>query len=140
MRIYSWNINGIRAVEKKGLFKPFITSQNPDILCLQETKAEQNQIDINLPQYKEYWYSAAKKGYSGTAVFSKLVSLKTTNGLPEDTIKKFKVTGDAYGDPNLEGRVLTAEYEKFIVVSVYTPNVKDDLSRLDTRYIQWGPA
>ena len=71
MKIYSWNVNGIRAVLKKGLFQSFLRAHRPDILCLQETKAERGQIEIDLPDYREYWNSAAKKGYSGTAIFSK---------------------------------------------------------------------
>ena len=71
MKIYSWNVNGIRAVHKKGLFLSFLEAHQPDILCLQETKAERGQIEIELPNYQEYWNSAVKKGYSGTAIFSK---------------------------------------------------------------------
>ncbi|MDP2593124.1 MAG: endonuclease/exonuclease/phosphatase family protein, partial [bacterium] len=71
MHVISWNVNGIRAVMKKGLFLPFIEKHDPDILCLQETKAEQSQSVIDLPQYEEYWNSADKKGYSGTAIFTK---------------------------------------------------------------------
>lgn len=140
MKIYSWNINGIRAVVRKELFKPFIDQEQPDILCLQETKAEQGQAEIDLLDYEEYWNSAEKKGYSGTAIFSKTKPLAVMNGFPQDIIDKFKVTGDVYGDPNKEGRVIAAEFEKFYVVTVYTPNAKDDLSRIPLREKHWDPA
>ncbi len=140
LRIYSWNVNGIRAVHRKGLFEPFIKQHQPDILCLQETKADQSQSEVDLPDYREFWHSAVKKGYSGTAIFSKEEPLQVINGFPQDTIKKFGVTGDAYGDPNLEGRVIAAEYDKFYVVTVYTPNAKDDLTRVSLRHKQWDPA
>ncbi len=97
-------------------------------------------MSINLPSYEQFWYSAEKPGYSGTAIFSKPKPLQIINGLPSDIIEQFKVSGDVYGDPNLEGRIIAAEYQKYWVVSVYTPNAKDDLSRLDLRYKQWDPA
>ncbi len=112
----------------------------PDILCLQETKAEQGQAEIDLPDYQEYWNSAEKKGYSGTAIFSKVKPLTVTKGLPESIIQAYKVTGDIYGDPNKEGRVITAEYDRFYIVTVYTPNAKDDLSRIPLRQNHWDPA
>lgn len=140
MRIYSWNVNGIRAVVRKELFKPFIEAEQPDILCLQETKAEQGQAEIDLAKYEEYWNSAEKKGYSGTAIFSKTKPLAVINGLPEEIIKTYQVTGDTYGDPNKEGRVIAAEYEEFYIVTVYTPNAKDDLSRIPLREQHWDPA
>jgi exodeoxyribonuclease III len=140
MKIYSWNVNGIRAVVKKGDFVKFIKSHKPDVLCLQETKANQGQPDIDLPDYEEYWNSAEKKGYSGTAIFSKVKPIKVVNGLPNDVVAKYKIKDDGYGDPNKEGRVVAAEFDKFYVVSVYTPNAKDDLSRLGLRHKQWDPA
>lgn len=138
--IYSWNVNGIRAVHNKGLFEPFVAKHKPDILGLQETKAQPEQSEVDLPNYQEYWNSAEKKGYSGVAVFSKTKPLSVINGFPEDIIKKYKVTGDVYGSPNQEGRVLAAEYPKFFFVTVYTPNAKDDLSRIPLRYKHWDPA
>src|ERR1700726_4848343 len=111
-KIYSWNVNGIRAVVNKGLFEPFITSTKPDILCLQELKAKPEQITLSLPGYEQFWYSADKAGYSGTAIFSQPKPLQLINGLPRDIIEQYKVSGDIYGDPNLEGRVVAAEYEK----------------------------
>lgn len=139
MKIISWNLNGIRAVHKKGLFVPFIEKHKPDILCLQETKAEQSQSVIDLPDYEEYWNSAEKKGYSGTAIFSKVKPISVALDLPEKIAKKYKLK-DKYGDPNTEGRVITAEFKDFYVVSVYTPNAKDDLSRIPLRHKGWDPA
>lgn len=140
MKIYSWNVNGIRAVLKKDAFLPFIEKEQPDIVCLQETKAKQEQVELELAGYQQFWYSADKPGYSGTAIFSKTKPLQTVNGFPEDIIKKFGVTGDTFGDPNKEGRVLAAEFDKFWLVTVYTPNAKDDLGRLQLRHKQWDPA
>jgi exodeoxyribonuclease-3 len=140
MKIYSWNVNGIRAVLKKELFQPFLKTHQPDILCLQETKAEREQIEIDLPGYHEYWNSAVKKGYSGTAIFSKQKPLAVTNGFPNDFARRFAFADELKRDSAEEGRVMTAEYEKFYAVTVYTPNAKDDLSRLPLRFRQWDPA
>ncbi len=140
MRIISWNVNGIRAVAKKGVFLPFIEKYRPDILCLQETKANQSESPIDLPDYEEYWNSAVKKGYSGTAIFTKTKPLAVFNGFPKKIIKKNALGADAYGDPTTEGRLIAAEYEKFYVVTVYTPNAKDDLSRIPLRHKHWDPA
>lgn len=141
MKLYSWNVNGIRAAVKSGHFTTFVKNDKPDILCLQETKAEKGQAVIDMTGYEEYWNSSAsKKGYSGTAVFTKTKPLTVRNGFPEDIIKKYKIHGDVYGDPNQEGRVITAEYEKFFVVTVYTPNSKGDLTRLKHRHKEWDPA
>ena len=140
MKLYSWNVNGIRAVLRKDAFLPFINAEQPDILCVQETKAQPGDAVIDLPQYQEYWNSADKKGYSGTAIFSKEEPLRIVNGLPLEIQAKFDMTKDPFGDPNTEGRVLMAEYEKFYVVTVYTPNAKDDLSRIPLRHDCWDPA
>jgi exodeoxyribonuclease-3 len=140
MRIFSWNVNGIRAVVKKGMLQQFIADDDPDILCLQETKAERGQAEIDLPQYTEYWNSAEKKGYSGTAIFTKPLPHTVINGLPDHLRQKYDMAGDGYGDPNTEGRITAAEYDKFWLVTVYTPNAKDDLSRLDLRYKHWDPV
>jgi exodeoxyribonuclease-3 len=140
MKIISWNVNGIRAVHKKGFFLPFIKKHKPDILCLQETKAEQGQSPVDLPEYEEYWNSAEKKGYSGTAIFTKSKPLSITIGLPEAIAKKFKLVADQYGNPQHEGRVIAAEYHRFFIVTVYTPNAKDDLSRIPLRHKYWDPA
>ena len=140
MKVYSWNVNGIRAVLKKGLFQPFMDAHQPDILCLQETKAERGQVEIDLPGYHEYWNSAIKKGYSGTAIFSKQAPLAVINGFPEDFASRFSFADELQRDSAGEGRVITAEYEKFYVVTVYTPNAKEDLSRLPLRHKHWDPA
>lgn len=220
MKIISWNVNGIRAVHNKGLFVPFVKKYKPDILCLQETKANatsmaelypktcricqsspsfpknvlnvakatsrkfsaprqeilpnlqrlksssailvacDHQSEVDLPDYEEYWNSAERPGYSGTAIFTKEKPLSVINGLPEKIVpmlshrgssykfadskfigtKKYGSLSDKYGDPNTEGRVITAEFKKFYMVSVYTPNSKDDLSRIPLRHKQWDPA
>jgi len=131
MKIISWNVNGIRAVHKKGLFLSFVEKYKPDIICLQETKAKQDQSEVDFPSYEEYWNSAEKAGYSGVAIFSKIKPLSVQTGFPKEIIKKYKLEQDDYGDPNKEGRVITAEFKDFFVVNVYTPNSKGDLSRLD---------
>jgi exodeoxyribonuclease-3 len=140
MKIYSWNVNGIRAVVKKGLWQPFIDKEQPDVLCLQEIKAKPDQIDIELGQYRAFWNSAEKPGYSGTAILSKIEPIQVIYGLPKDIMDKYKVSGDIYGDANLEGRVIAAEFDKFWVATVYTPNAKDDLSRIPLREKHWDPA
>lgn len=141
MKIVSWNVNGIRAVHKKGLFEPFVKQLKPDIICLQETKAEQHQSPIDLMGYEEYWHSAKnKKGYSGTAIFTKQVPENVLFGMPQDLVEKFGLADDEYGNPNEEGRVIAADMRDFYVVSVYTPNAKEDLSRLSLRHKHWDPA
>ena len=140
MRLVSWNVNGIRAVSRKGLFDPFVSALEPDVICLQETKAQQADSVHILPDYAEYWNAAEKKGYAGTAIFTKPRPLQVTNGLPAKLITQYKVVGDAFGDPNVEGRVITAEFDEFFLVTVYTPNTKDDLGRLALRSQQWDPA
>lgn len=139
MKLVSWNVNGIRAVHKKGLFLPFIKELKPDILCLQETKAEQGQAEIDLPDYEEYWNSAKKKGYSGTAIFTKVKPLSVVLDFPPHIVKKYELK-DGYGDLTAEGRLVAAEFEDFWLVNVYTPNAKPDLSRLEMRHKHWDPA
>lgn len=140
MKLYSWNVNGIRAVINKGDFTKFIESEKPDILCIQETKAQQNQVEIGLPEYEKYWNSANKKGYSGTAIFTKIKPINVINGFSKKIVEKYNLSDDRYGNPTKEGRVVSAEFEKFWVVTVYTPNSKEDLSRLKLRHSQWDPA
>jgi exodeoxyribonuclease-3 len=140
MRLYSWNVNGIRAVLKKGTFQSFLAEHQPDILCLQETKAERGQVEIDLPDYHEYWNSAAKKGYSGTAIFSRTEPLNVINGFPTAFAKRFRFADELERDSAEEGRVITAEFEQYFVVTVYTPNAKEDLSRLKLRHEHWDPA
>src|ERR1700744_1278675 len=134
MKIYSWNVNGIRATLKKGTFQSFMEKHKPDIVCLQETKAERGQIEIELPGYHEFWNSAVKKGYSGTAIFSKKEPVKVISGFPAKFAERFPFADELERDSQEEGRVITAEYEKFFMVTVYTPNAKDDLSRLALRH------
>jgi exodeoxyribonuclease-3 len=138
--LYSWNVNGIRAVLKKGTFQSFVTEHRPDVLCLQETKADREQVEFDLAGYHEYWHSAKKKGYSGTAVFSKEKPLSVLNGYPDSFVKSYRFTDEEDRDSNEEGRVITAEFDRFYVVTVYTPNAKDDLTRLALRHQQWDPA
>lgn len=140
MKLISWNVNGIRAVHGKDLFISFIKQYDPDILCLQETKAEQGQAVIDLPQYVEYWNSSkGKKGYSGTAIFAKEEPIEVLYDFPPEIVEKYELK-DSYGDPNQEGRVIAAEFEDFYVVTCYTPNSKPDLSRLALRHNAWDPA
>jgi exodeoxyribonuclease-3 len=89
MKFYSWNVNGIRAVVKKGTFQEFIKKHKPDVLCLQETKAERGQAEIDLAGYHEYWNSATKKGYSGTAIFARQEPLDVINGFPNEFARRF---------------------------------------------------
>lgn len=139
MKIYSWNVNGIRAVWNKGTFQTFIAEHQPDILCLQETKAEQGQSPVDLPDYEEIWNSAKKKGYSGTAIFSKTKPLNVKLDIPTEIANKYELS-DKYGHTNEEGRVTCAEFDDFYVVSVYTPNSKGDLTRLKLRHEAWDRA
>ena len=124
MKFISWNVNGIRACIKKG-FLEFVEANNPDILCIQETKAHPEQVDLDLPIYEKYWNSAEKKGYSGTLILTKQIPLNVSLGL--NILKHDK-----------EGRVITLEYDDFFLVNVYTPNSKRDLSRLDYRFNEWN--
>ncbi len=140
MKIYSWNVNGIRAVWNKGALQKFIEEHNPDILCLQETKAAQDQSPVDLPQYKEYWNSAQKKGYSGTAIFTKEEPLEIVKDFPDVIATKFGSMIDKFGDPLHEGRIMVAEYPDFYIATVYTPNAKDDLGRLKLRHELWDRA
>ncbi len=139
-KLFSWNVNGIRAVIKKGEFQKFLKVYQPDIICLQETKANREQVEIDLPGFHEYWNSADKKGYSGTAIFSKQEPIGVINGIPEAIAKKYHLIDSEDRDSSTEGRVIAAEFEKFYVVTVYTPNSKDDLSRIPLRHEHWDPA
>ena len=125
MKLVSWNVNGLRAVIGKG-FSEFFKEIDADVFCLQETKMQEEQIDNNIKNifsdYNGYWNSAEKKGYSGTAVFSKLKPLNVSYGIGIEEHDK-------------EGRVITLEYEKFYLVNCYTPNSKRELERLDYRMV-----
>lgn len=138
MRILSWNVNGIRSVHNKELFVPCIEKLQPDILCLQETKAQQHQSEVVVPKYEEFWCSAEKKGYAGTAIFTKILPVQVIFGIPDSIATKYTLV-DQYGDTTREGRVLTLEFEHYFVSTVYTPNAKDDLSRIPMR-LSWDPA
>ncbi|TAH31872.1 exodeoxyribonuclease III [Candidatus Saccharibacteria bacterium] len=140
MKLYSWNVNGIRAVVRKGELQTFLSEQQPDILCLQETKAEQGQAEFDASGYEEYWNSSrTKKGYSGTAIFTKVKPISIINDIPDEFVKAGGLVLDNYGHSNDEGRVIAAEFDDFYVVTAYTPNAKDDLSRIPLRQ-QWDKA
>lgn len=139
MKLYSWNVNGIRAVWSKGLFQKFIEEHKPDVLCLQETKAQPHESPVDLADYHEFWNSAEKKGYSGTAIFSKNKPHEVRYGFSDSIQNKFQFE-DKFGDPTKEGRVISARFDNFWVVTVYTPNSKDKLERLGLRHKVWDPA
>lgn len=139
MKLYSWNVNGIRAVWNKGAFQTFIAEHKPDILCLQETKAHSSQSEVDLPDYEEFWSNAERKGYSGTAIFTKITPLGARENFSEEILSKYDFS-DKFGDTSKEGRVLTLEFKDFFVTTVYTPNSKGDLGRLSMREKVWGPA
>ena len=122
MKLVSWNVNGIRACVKKG-FLEYFKEMDADIFCLQETKLQEGQITLELEGYHQYWNYALKKGYSGTAIFTKEKPISVKYGV-----------GDRDEEP--EGRIITLEFEKFYMVNVYTPNAKRDLTRLDYR-LEW---
>ena len=139
MKIFSWNVNGIRAVINKGEFKKFVDKYQPDVICLQETKARQGQAEIDLPDYEEIWNSADRPGYSGTAIFTKVKPISVHYGFSDDINSKYDFV-DQYGDPTTEGRVTTVEFDEFFLATVYTPNAKGDLTRLKLREKVWDPA
>ena len=122
MKFISWNVNGLRAVMGKG-FMDFFKETDADIFCMQETKLQPGQIEMDLPDYYQYWNYAQKKGYSGTAVFSKREPVSVTYGIGID-------------EHDHEGRVITLEFDNFYLVTVYTPNSQDELKRLHYR-MQW---
>src|SRR5690606_18586008 len=140
MKLYSWNVNGIRAVVRKGELQSFLEKHDPDILCLQETKAEQGQAVFDSPEYIEYWNSSrTRKGYSGTAIFTKIKPIAVYNDITEHIATKSKLEADNYGHSKDEGRVIAAEFDDFYVVTAYTPNAKDDLTRIPLRQV-WDAA
>ena len=122
MKLISWNVNGLRAVVGKG-FVDIFNELNADVFCLQETKLQEGQIELDFPGYEQYWNYAVKKGYSGTAVFTRVKPLSVTYGLGIE-------------EHDQEGRVITVEYDEFYLVNVYTPNSKDGLARLPYR-MEW---
>lgn len=125
MKLYSWNVNGLRACMTKG-FADFLQEAAPDVICLQETKMQREQADFVFPGYEEYWNSAERKGYSGTAIFTRHKPLSVSYGLGQP-------------EHDTEGRVITLEFDGFYLVTVYTPNSKDGLLRLDYRMV-WEDA
>ena len=127
MKLISWNVNGLRACIQKG-FMDFFNEQDADIFALQETKLQPHQIELELPGYHQYWHSADRKGYSGTAVFTKQKPLSVRYDFDE-----------AEGEHPKEGRVITLEFEQFYFVTAYVPNSKEELARLDYR-MQWEDA
>ena len=140
MKLFSWNVNGLRAVLKKGALTEFLDATHPDLLCLQETKAKPGQAELDLPEYLELWHSAERPGYSGTAVFSKFQPLSVHNGFPDSILQAYDWQPDRYGDLLTEGRIQTLEFQPFYLVNVYVPNSKRDLSRLQLREQLWDPA
>jgi exodeoxyribonuclease-3 len=140
MKLYSWNVNGLRAVIKKGAFAKFVKDHQPDILCLQETKAKAGQAEVDLPAYKEIYHSAERPGYSGTAIFTKQKPISVTFGFSDLINTKYMWDEDIHGDATGEGRIITAEYPGFFLINVYTPNAKHELTRLKLREELWDPA
>jgi exodeoxyribonuclease-3 len=135
MKLVSWNINGLRAILRKGNFIDFLNAENPDIVCIQETKAKQGQAEVDLPEYEEIWNSAKRPGYSGTAIFTKVKPISISTDFPT-----LSPCADQFGDPATEGRVLTVEFPEFYLVNVYTPNSKRSLERLELRHDTWDKA
>ncbi|MBR6825505.1 MAG: exodeoxyribonuclease III [Oscillospiraceae bacterium] len=125
MKLISWNVNGIRACLEKGFLESF-QSLDGDFFCLQETKAQQEQVNLELPGYHQFWYSAEKKGYSGTAIFAKKAPLSVTYGVGVEELDH-------------EGRLICLEYKDFYLLTCYTPNAQDGLKRLDFR-MAWENA
>ena len=125
MKLISWNVNGLRACMNKG-FQDFLVASGADIFCVQETKMQKGQAEFDFPGFEEYWNSAEKKGYSGTAVFTKIKPLSVSYDI-------------GIAEHDQEGRVITAEFEDFYLVNVYTPNSQRELARLDYR-MQWEDA
>ena len=125
MKLVSWNVNGLRACVQKNFMEDF-KKLDADVFCLQETKLQEGQIDLDLPGYEQYWNYAEKKGYSGTAVFTKKTPLSVTYGIGVE-------------EHDHEGRVITLEFEEFYLVTVYTPNSQNELKRLDYR-MEWENA
>ena len=122
-KLISWNVNGLRACVSKGTFMDFMEKESPDAICLQETKLQEGQIQIDLPGYQQYWNYAEKKGYSGTAAFVKKEPISVSYGL-------------GIAEHDHEGRVITLEYADYYLITVYVPNAKEDLSRLEYR-MKW---
>ena len=125
MKFISWNVNGLRACVTKG-FQDYFDSMDADFFCLQETKLQEGQIDLNLPGYSQYWNYAVKKGYSGTAIFAKEAPINVFYGVGSEEL-------------DTEGRMITLEYPEFYLVTCYTPNAQQGLARIDHR-LKWDDA
>ena len=125
MKLISWNVNGLRACVQKG-FTEYLLSEQADFFCIQESKLQEGQIDLDLPGYEQYWNYAEKKGYSGTAIFTKHHPLSVSLGIGQE-------------EHDREGRVITLEYDRFYLVTVYTPNSQNELARLSYR-MEWEDA
>ena len=136
MKFISWNVNGLRAVCGKGFSETF-AALDADFFCLQETKMQAGQLDLAFPGYQSYWNYAERKGYSGTAIYTKHTPLSVVLGLPQDIISSLP-DGD-WREMLTEGRVITLEYPQFYVITVYTPNSQDGLKRLSQR-MTWDDA
>lgn len=142
LSIYSWNVNGLRAVLQKGALQKFITEKQPDILCLQEIKAKPEQVEYDFPGYKVFWNSAKRAGYSGTAILVRqnLLNIKEHKGKISDS-SHCGVSEILQILPlENEGRILVLDCKDFYLVDVYTPNSKPDLSRLKLRETEWDPG
>ena len=126
LRLFSWNVNGLRAILKKG-FADFVAKERPDILCLQEVRATAEQVRLDMPQYHQFWNPAQRKGYSGTMVLSRIPPMTVTKGIGIDR-------------HDTEGRVLTLEFAEYYLVTVYTPNSQRGLERLAYRTGEWDRA
>ena len=125
MKLISWNVNGLRACITKG-FQDYFDSMDADFFCLQETKLQEGQIDLNIPGYNQYWNYAVKKGYSGTAIFAKAAPINVFYGVGSEEL-------------DTEGRMITLEYPDFYLVTCYTPNAQQGLARIDHR-LKWDDA
>ncbi len=143
MNIYSWNVNGLRAVENKGALKHFLDQENPDIVCFQEIKIQADQLppqnlDEKYPDYLKFYSFADRKGYSGTAIWSKVQPIQVLHNFSDEILTEFDLS-DAFGDASTEGRICAAEFDDFWLITVYTPNSKGDLGRLKLRQ-NWDRA
>ena len=139
MKLFSWNVNGIRAAHKKGGLDALMDQHEPDIICLQETKATKDQSLFHPEGYTQIWHDGERKGYSGTAIFTRTEPLSIQHGFSPQLAEQYNFS-DSFGDSTREGRLLSIEFEDFYLVTVYTPNSKRGLERLDHRHKNWDPA
>ncbi|MBR3233063.1 exodeoxyribonuclease III [Candidatus Saccharibacteria bacterium] len=155
MKLFSWNVNGLRAVLRKGALQKFLSEQQPDILCLQEIKCKPDQLNLfeadALKDYQVFWHPAERAGYSGTAILVKETRQKSPETVSRNFYENFEVSetrdgglertglNEIGGEARGEGRILILEFSDFYLVNVYTPNSKPDLSRLKLRHDSWDP-